>query len=556
MCLTFTLITVASRVFPRASFYLLLDYSILIYSILILTNTEDFSQLKSLMAQSPAAQDASRLSPFQVEVTEYACPDSVLEAPEETHERLRTSTPSYLTEMDESMLEDPSDTATVSQSVSTESHFISSTAPRVSYEVTASGELMITEGIQTSNPTTPARGPRPGPPPALVSFDRIAQGLPPKPASSSTTATTHPPSLSVERLIGPKQPIPARILDLFEQWHEAEPNTEHPAALTGRAPSTWKNFRAFSDDADECELSVFQILLKCQNRRILSYRIMILHSQNGPEELVVFGQPRPKFKGPWNKGVKGLYLLDWSEIEKKGEVRACGIKLWRTDDKNIAFSAYMFDDGRKCTRFLDHNAGNKQASSSTPKKQSDGNEHVEDTQSISSEPPFSPSRSGHQIPSSLSRAENETEDRTPRASRWDHPSPMWAKSISPVPTPNNYDGFRSLASPWKPQKRRRSSWSSNDQDSDPIRFKLMSDVSDQVRVFKTLDAKVLFEKAWDFYKGVDNRTGLLCTIAGLDGVRYVGDGCVDEFDILQEDIMKSSCGDEDRVVEVKPAMGF
>ena len=84
----------------------------------------------------------------------------------------------------------------------------------------------------------------------------------------------------------------------------------------------------------------------------------------------------------------------------------------------------------------------------------------------------------------------------------------------------------------------------------------MSDVSDQVRVFKTNDAKVLFEKAREFYKGVDNLTGLLCTVSDLEGVRYVGDGCVDEFDILQEDIQKSSAGDEDRVVEVKPAMGF
>ena len=416
---------------------------------------------------------------------------------------------------------------------------------------------MITEGIQTSNPGTPTREPRPSPPPAFVSFDRLAHGLPPKPASSSTTATTHPPSLSVERLIGPKQPIPARILDLLEKWHEADPNTEHPAALTGRAPSTWKNYRAFSDDADECELSVFQILLKRHNRRIVSYRIMILHSQNGPEELVVYGQPRPKFKGPWNKGVKGLYLLDWSEIEKKGDVRACGIKLWRMDDKNIAFSAHMFDDGRKCTRFLDHNTVNKHVSLSTPKKQSDGNEHVEDTQSNSSEPPFSPSRAGHQIStSSFSNAENEAEDRTPRASRRDRRSASWVKPISPVPTSNNYDGFRSLASPWNPQKRRCSAWSSNDEEPVPIRYKLMSDVSDQVRVFKTNDAKVLFEKAREFYKGVDNLTGLLCTVSSLEGVRYVGDECVDEFDILQEDIQKSSGGDEDRVVEVKPAMGF
>ncbi|KAJ9490686.1 hypothetical protein VN97_g2545 [Penicillium thymicola] len=85
----------------------------------------------------------------------------------------------------------------------------------------------------------------------------------------------------------------------------------------------------------------------------------------------------------------------------------------------------------------------------------------------------------------------------------------------------------------------------------------MSDMSPQVRIFKTHDANVLFQRAQEFYKDVDNRTGLLCTSFRIEGVRYVGEGCVDELDILQEDVRKFyRPGDKDPVVEVKPAMGL
>ncbi|KAJ6178976.1 hypothetical protein N7519_009437 [Penicillium mononematosum] len=499
-------------------------------------------QLKRLTAQSPAARNASHVSAARVDATEPIIQGSVLNAPEGTDSQVPTSTESDLTDIDESLLQDPSDPAPMPP---TETHFINPTAPRVSYQVSASGEVMLIEETQTPKPIAPAPAARPSPPPAYLSFDRLAQGLPPKLASSPTTSTVQPPSLAVERIIGPKQPIPARILELLEEWHEDSPYMEHPSALSGRGPSTWKHFKAFSDDGDECELSIFQISVKGQTRRSVTYRIMILHSQNGPEELVVYGQPRPKFRGPLTKGTRGLYLLDWLEIERKGEVQACGLKLWRTDEQKITFSAHMFDHGPKCTRLAGPNdTFNMRASSSTPKKQSGANEDIEDAGSNSSEPPYSPSRSRRQVStSSPSKLENE-EDRTPVASR---PSP--AKTVSPE--------FRPLASPWKPQKRRRGTWSSNDETSSVLRYKLMSDASDQVRVFKTNDAKVLFAKAQQFYKGMGKRTGLLCTVSGVEGVRYVGEGCFDEFDILQEDIRKSSGpGDEDRVVEVKPAMGF
>lgn len=446
------------------------------------------------------------------------------------------------------------DDVPMSQSVSTESHFINPTAPRVSYQVSASGEVMIVEEPRTPNPTAPAPAPRSSPPAAFLSFDRLAQGLPAKPATTPAIQTIQPPSLAIERILGPKQPIPARILELLEEWHEHVPDTEHPSALTSRAPTTWKNFKTFSDDGDECELSVFQISLKTQPRRTVTYRIMILHSQNGPEELIVYGQPRPKFRASFTKGTKGLYLLDWLETEKKGEVHACGLKLWRTDEKKITFSPHMFDDGRKCTPLPGANdIFNTRPSNTTPKKQSNANDDNEDVGSNPSEPPFSPLRFKRQASTaSYFKAENDNGNKTPVTSR-----PSWYKTMSPIPTFDSHNELRSLESPWKPQKRRRSTLDSNDDACVPIRYKLMSDVSEQVRVFKTHDAKVLFQKAQEFYKGMDNRTGLLCTVSGIEEVRYVGEGCVDEFDILQEDIRNSSRpGDKDPVVEVKPAMGF
>lgn len=464
-----------------------------------------------------------------------------------------SSIESDLTDIDESLLQDD---VPMSQSVSTGSHFINPTAPRVSYQVSTSGELMIME-----EPKTPIQKPAPSPvarsspPPAFLSFERFAQGLPAKPASSPTTTTVQPPSLAVERIMGPRQPIPARILELLEEWHEDCPDSEHPSALIGRAPSTWKNFKTFSDDGDECELSIFQISLKAQTRRTVTYRILILHFQNGPEELVVYGQPRPKFAGPLTKGTKGLYLLDWLETEKKGEAQACGLKLWRTDDKNITFSPHMFDNGRKCTRFPGVNdIFNPRPSNTTPKKQSNANDDNEDAGSSSSDPllpAFLRSNRQGSIASYVN-IENNNGNKTPNASRL-----LWDNNISPIPPIFDRDNFRVLGSSWRSQKRRRSTLSSNDDASVPIRYKLMSDVSEQVRVFKTDDAKVLFQKAHEFYKDIDNRTGLLCSFSGIQGVRYVGEGCVDEFDLLQQDIRDSaSPGDKELVVEVKPAMGF
>ena len=265
-------------------------------------------QLRSLTAQSPTAQNTPHVSATRVDTTEPVMLGSVLNAPERTDARVPASTEPDLTDIDESLLQDPSDPDAIPQSTPAETHFISPKAPRVSYQVSASGEVMITEETQTPKPIAIVPAARPSPPPAYLSFDRLAQGLPTKPESSPTPSAIQPPSLAVERIIGPKQPIPARILELLEEWHEDSPNTEHPSALSGRAPSTWKHFKAFSDDGDECELSIFQISLKGQARRIVTYRIMILHSQNGPEELVVYGQPRPKFRGPLAKGTKGLYL--------------------------------------------------------------------------------------------------------------------------------------------------------------------------------------------------------------------------------------------------------
>ncbi|OQE38439.1 hypothetical protein PENCOP_c008G07571 [Penicillium coprophilum] len=518
-------------------------------------------QLESLTAQFPAAQDASHVSAVQVEVTEDAPGGFVLNALENVDGRVSTPTLSDMTDIDESLLEDLADPPHESHSVSPGTHFINLTAPRVSYHVSASGEVVITEEAQTTVSAAPSPGPRPTPPPpppppppaAFVSFSRLAKCLSPKLNTTPTTPAKQSPSLAVERIIGPKQPIPSGILELLEEWHENAADIEHPAALTGRAPSTWKNFRTFNDDGDESELSVFQISLKGPARRSVNYRVMILHTQNGPEELVVYGKPRPKFRGPLSKGIKGLYLLDWLETETKGEVQACGLKLWRTDDKAITFGPQMFDDGRKCTRLPGPNdIFNTHASNSTPKKQTDVGGDAEDTDSISSEPPFTPSRSMCKI-STNTKAETESGNRTPVPSRL-----PWAKSISPVRSSENHNKSYSLGSPWRPsQKRRRSTLGSNDEISTPIRYKLMSDVSDQVRIFKTDDAKIVFQKAREFYKGMDKRTGLLCTVSGLDGVRYVGEGCVDEFDILQEDIRKNSGpGGEVIVVEVKPAMGF
>ncbi|KAJ5464265.1 hypothetical protein N7475_007400 [Penicillium sp. IBT 31633x] len=532
-------------------------------------------QLESLSAQSLAAQRAPWLPDVQVDVTAPILQASVPQAPEDVSKEVSTPALSELTEMtemtelteiDNSILQDPFDLAPASQLISTATHFISPDAPRISYQVSHSGGLVIAENsprataVTTKSHSIPAlRSP---------SFERyLAQNSTPKLAASKATNATEttPPSLSVERIMGPKQPIPASILNILEDWHEAHSDTEHPAAMRGRAESTWKNFKVFNDDAEEYELSIFQVSLKqislkgqSLKRRSVTYRIMIIHAQNGLEELVVYGQPRPKFKGKVNKGTKGIYLLDWLEVAKKGEVQACAIKLWRNDENKIIFSAQFADSGSKCTP-LSRPASSTNSTSvpgpaSTPKNGAHATDDGYEVDSSSSDQPLvrfepTPTLSVGNVSTPESKKGDESSVTSPL---------FRLRATFPPSCYHSRGKPRVLRSPWKPyEKTRRSEHNTNDNGPIPIRYNLVSDVSNQVRIFPTSDARVLFQKAREFYKATDKQMGLLCTVPGIEGARYLGEGCTDEFDILQEDIRKLfGAGTEGCVVEVKSFDGL
>ncbi|KAJ5780421.1 hypothetical protein N7457_005581 [Penicillium paradoxum] len=496
---------------------------------------EVVDQLENLSAHSPRAQHATQLPAVQADMLESTVHGSVPDALNAADQQAVTPTLSELTEVDDSFLQLLPDPAAVSQLGSTGTQFLNPAPPSVNYQVSPKGLVTLSE---SAGHTTEAASPHLlSPALGFTSFEQHrAQS---SPLNSTAAQTTQPStsSLTAERIVGPSRPIPATILTMLENWHVANPDTEHPAAIAGRALSAWKNFKVFNDDADEYELSMFQIAFKAQKKKTLNYRIMVLHSPNGMTQLVVYGQPHPRFNGKSRKGTKGIYLLDWLEVDEHGEAEACGIKLWRTDNENITFSAQIADSEGKCLPASGPvKPANVPRPVSTPKQE----EHADDGDD------------GDEIESGSSD------------------QPLLLKSTrqfsfpkARIPNQNNGDEFvppRALGSPWKPQeKRRRGSLfelNFNAHSATPIRYKLTCDLSNHVRVFKTNDAQVLFQRAREFYNGTDKPMRLLCTVPGVEGVRYLGEGCTDEFDILQEDIRKASGGDyENVVVEVKAYNG-
>lgn len=71
-----------------------------------------------------------------------------------------------------------------------------------------------------------------------------------------------------------------------------------------------------------------------------------------------------------------------------------------------------------------------------------------------------------------------------------------------------------------------------------------------------MNVDVFFQKAREFYRSSSKATSmaLACQIRGVEGIRYIGEGCQDEFRILCEDIDQLSGGGGILVIEIKPVL--
>lgn len=90
------------------------------------------------------------------------------------------------------------------------------------------------------------------------------------------------------------------------------------------------------------------------------------------------------------------------------------------------------------------------------------------------------------------------------------------------------------------------------------RVKLVSEESDRERVFflDECNAKTLFQKAREFFgiKDTSKEIFLICKVPGIKSRRYIGEDCLDEFDILCHDVRKLTISDHE-VVEVLVKLG-
>ena len=502
------------------------------------------NQLEHLTAQSPTANDGPHVSPGDYDMDEAPVLEMELDVLERTISPVATPAYSDLTEIDDAIPQDPMGLAPESQLITTDTHFTDPAAPRVSYEVSSDGVVMVEEQSQDIKPVVHQASSSPAT--TTVLFERYVSQIstPNVPGSPRI-----PPSLAVERIMGPKKPIPEKILETLEDWHALHPgSTEHPCAIKTRAPSAWENFKVFDDDAGEHDLSIFRISVKIPSRRTVNYNILVLHSENGPEELVVFSKFRPK-TAKIRKGTLGMYLLAWIEAESKWEEKVCAIKVWRTDNEEIFFDPRMFDNGNKRSSVFVSSISSKALGSGliTNNKSKDDGKYSE---SSSPHTPLLQNRS--QI-------------------AYDQPIVKWDKKMNDKDESTTFfeDHSRVLGSPFKPSAHlaKRVKRSPDYQDTAQaaihaskaqnhrslIRFKLTANDNLQNRYFDTEDAKVFFKKVREFFD--PSPAGLLCTYPGLDSVRYIGFGCVDEFNILLDGIRHASVsGGEERVAVIKPSV--
>ncbi|KAJ5864635.1 uncharacterized protein N7529_006551 [Penicillium soppii] len=475
------------------------------------------NQPEALNAGSPNAIDESHVSPADHDMGEAPAEEQELDVQERTIPQPATpTTPTFseLTQMDDAMLQDSLDPASPSQLITTHTHFNDSPAPRISFQP-SDGVFIIEEQVQpvkqkplsTSPATTPA-------------FERYAANQNTLNLPGSPRA---PPTLVVERTMGPKGfSLPTKLFENLEQWHTTHPNsTEHPCAFKKRAPTTWDNFKIYDEDADEYRLSVFQITVKGAGRRTSRYSVLVLHLENGTEELVMLSSTRAKI-AKLCKGIYGMYLFAWNVTKENWEEKACAIKIWRTDKEKIIFNTQMLDEG---FRRLDNSSKRKY--------------HDKDDESNLPNTPTPMSRNQSQI----------------------------AYDQENFKTPTSADYTRVLGSPFMSDniENRRAKRDLNGQDTAQaaihalsiqveknhslVRFKLVSNDNVQSRYFDTDDADVFFRKVGEFFKPAP--AGILCTYPGLDGVRYIGTGCVDEFSIFMDAIRQSFVlGEETVITEV------
>ncbi|KAJ5639626.1 uncharacterized protein N7484_007488 [Penicillium longicatenatum] len=332
----------------------------------------------------------------------------------------------------------------------------------------------------------------------------------PSMASQSPPSLTFSPIRSagrwkINKYRGPANCFPAHLLQVLDEWHEENPLEAPPCHWKGRTEGTqkWENFRVFDQEADEHEVSIFKITVTRPKYR--TYNLMILHSDNAPEVFVDCATHcRPtNMRGT---GFQGHYVVAWLGLTKGYENDNCAIWVWAPEGTEIPFNSGWFDKRPRSMKI------EKGSSPITPARTT----------------PRHPATFHHSDPDNMLTQYSEKQS----------VQHVWVEEgvVAPSRVRQNLSPITS------------------------IRFKLLSDTSPNVRIFSfndRIDSTDIFKKAREFYQDVEisRKLALLCKVPGQEELRYIGEGCADEFDILCDDIKRLSLyKDEVCVVEMKPAV--
>ncbi|KAJ5538173.1 hypothetical protein N7494_007652 [Penicillium frequentans] len=321
--------------------------------------------------------------------------------------------------------------------------------------------------------------------------------------------TRSPGNWKIQKYRGPAKCLPLHLLEVLDEWHQNNPLEAPPCQWKGRTEGTqkWENFKIFDHEGDEHEVSIFKITVTRPKFR--SYNVMVLHSENAPEVFVdcATNCRPPNMRGT---GFQGLYVVAWLGLTQGFENDNCAIWVWAPEGTDIPFRPGWFTPETR----------NKQ-------------------------------------PRSI-KIEKSSTQITPRKNTPSRPVTFYSPESDTMPAPHS--GKQGIKYESDEEGIVASTRVCRNLFSPPsIRFKLRSDNSPNVRIFAfndQTDSRAVFNKAREFYQDKDyfREMALLCKVPGQEELRYIGEGCEDEFDLLCDDIKKLSLyRDEVGVTEMKPA---
>jgi hypothetical protein len=297
----------------------------------------------------------------------------------------------------------------------------------------------------------------------------------------------------------------------------------------------------FDQDGDELQLAIYKVITQAISN---PYFVMVLLSEKGPGELVAPTTIRPRLT---NKSLKGHYLLAWLGVIQQWDNEVSAVRVPILDDKKIRFDPKMFDyaqDNPLLLRAITTPKKNKDSSPTDAAGHASGKSllpHLTFSEPVLHAP----------TPSPITQASEHDESQSPQKTKeqcfWaDQTSKREVSEVSSDHSTNRNVRRRLFARTLTPSSP-----------TTKARFKLVSETSEMTRCFSVGDCEnvdVFFQKAREFYRGASKASSmaLACQIPDVEGIRYIGEGCQDEFRILCEDIDQLSGGGGILVIDIKP----